>query len=622
MQLIGYGRYNPTQYMTGISPIWFQITPKRPAAHLFEIICTVDDPHPEGQVFSLPAWIPGSYMIREFAKNIVQLWVTSADRPVAVTKVDKSTWQCAPCPGPLTLRYEVYAWDLSVRAAHLDTTHGFFNGTSVFVKIRGKEHVLHTVDIRPPAGEAYGDWRVATTLPREGAPPFGFGGYRAADYDELIDHPVEMGTFTLATFNACGIPHTVAVTGRHRTDMDRLCRDLGLICEQQIRFFGEPPPMEQYLFLVMAVGSGYGGLEHRASCALLCGRDDLPQRHHQELTEKYRSFLGLCSHEYFHVWNVKRIKPAAFAPYDLARENYSTLLWAFEGITSYYQYVMVLRCGLITAADFLELLGQTATRVWRGGGRFKQSLADASFDAWIKFYKQDENAANAIVNYYSKGALVALALDLLIRRASRNARSLDDVMRALWKQYGETGAGVAEDGVERMVTEISGLDLRGFFDAVLRGVEDPPLAELLSHFGVGFELRPAESDADQGGRRAKEAADKLARRPVLGIRLADSGTEAKLAQVFDGGAAQQAGLAAGDIIVAVDNLRATRANLESLLGGHDPNGMIAVHAFRRDELMTFSVSLQPAPMDTCVLTLMEDIDDPARALRAAWLGEA
>jgi predicted metalloprotease with PDZ domain len=608
--------------MTSISPIRFQITPAHPGAHLFEISCSIDDPDPQGQTFSLPAWIPGSYMIREFARNIVQLWASSDDQPLAVTRVDKSTWRCAPCAAPLTLRYQVYAWDLSVRAAHLDNTHGFFNGTSVFVKIHGREHLPHTVDIRPPEGETDGEWRVATTLAREDAPPWGFGGYRVADYDELIDHPVEMGTFTLATFTACGIPHSIAITGRHRADTERLCRDLTLICEQQIRFFGEPAPMDRYLFLVTAVGNGYGGLEHRTSCALLCARDDLPQLHQPAMTEKYRGFLTLCSHEYFHLWNVKRIKPAVFTPYALDRESHTTLLWAFEGITSYYQSLMLLRCGLIGAADYLEQLGQTITRVWRGAGRFKQSLAESSFDAWTKFYKQDENAVNAIVNYYAKGALVALALDLLIRRESGNARSLDDVMRALWQQYGQADRGVEEDDVEGMAAQISGLDLRGFFDAVVRGVEDPPLSELFHRFGVDFQLRPAEADDDKGGRRAKASPDMLARRAVLGIRLAGSGTDAKVSQVLEGGAAQSAGLAVGDIIMAVDHLRATRVNLDTLLAAYGPNDAITLHAFRRDELMTFHVVLQSPPADTCVLTLREDMDDTTRALRAGWLQEA
>lgn len=606
--------------MTDELPIRFQIRPIQPGAHLFEVTCEIADPDPEGQAFSLPAWIPGSYMLREFAKNVVQVWASAQDQPVAVRKLDKSTWRCAPCDGPLILRYQVYAWDLSVRGAHLDTTHGYFNGTSVFIKVAGKEHRRHLVDIRPPAGEAYRDWRVATALPRESAHPYGFGLYQAADYEELIDHPVEMGTFTLATFYACGYPHDVVLSGRHRADLDRLCQDLTAICEYQIRFFGEPPPMERYVFLITVVGNGYGGLEHRASCSLLCSRDDLPRAGRRDISEKYRTLLGLCSHEYFHTWNIKRIKPAVFAAPDLAVENYTRQLWAFEGITSYYQNLALLRCGLITPEEFLELLAQMATRVWRAAGRFKQTLEESSFDAWIKLYKQDDNSPNALISYYTKGALVALALDLLIRRDTRNARSLDDVMRALWKRYGETGEGVPEDGVERLAEEISGLDLRTFFERALRSTEELPLADLLAQFGVKMEVRPAESAADVGGRAAKISADELAGRAVLAVRLAENGSDAKLQYVYDGGAAQQAGLSPGDVLVAVDGLRVTRTNLESLLTAYAPGESVSVHAFRRDELMNFSVTLRAAPADTCVFSLLEKADGAVRAQRASWLG--
>jgi predicted metalloprotease with PDZ domain len=608
--------------MTDERTIRFQITPKSLGAHLFEVMCWLEDPSPGGQVFSMPAWIPGSYMIREFAKNVVRLWAFNGDQPVSVKKVDKSTWRCEPCAGPLIVRYEIYAWDLSVRTAHLDTTHAYFNGSSVFIRIHGKEHAPHLVDIRPPEGEVYQAWRVATALSPQDAPPFGFGRYRAADYDELIDHPVEMGTFTVATFYACGHPHHIAITGKHRTDMDRLCRDLTLLCEQQMRFFGEPPPMQAYVFLVTAVGNGYGGLEHRASCSLLCSRDDLPRIGQQEVSEKYRTFLGLCSHEYFHLWNVKRIKPAAFVPYDLSKENYTALLWAFEGITSYYQHLMLLRCGLIMPEIFLELLAHTVSRVWRSGGRFKQSLTESSFDSWIKFYKPDENAPNAIVSYYAKGALTALALDLMIRRDTRNAHSLDDVMRALWQRYGQRGEGVAEEGIEKLIEEISGLDLKSFFKRVVHGVEDPPLAELLPQFGVAFALRPAVSAADQGGYRAKETPDKAPQGGAMGVRLAEHDAEAKLITVYEGSAAQLAGLAAGDIIVAIDGLRTMRANFESQLSARTPGETVTVYVFRRDELMCFTVTLQAPAADTCVLSLRDDIDGAVRERRVAWLGAA
>lgn len=606
--------------MTNDRLVSFCITPARPEAHLFNVTCTVQEPDPAGQGLSLPAWIPGSYLIRDFARHVVRLRAGNPAGAVAVHKEDKQTWRCAPCAGPLIVSYEVYAWDLSVRAAHLDCEHGYFNGSSVFLRVHGREHLPQRVEILPPAGMHYKDWRVATTLPREDAAPYGFGRYRAADYDELIDHPVEMGRFTLLTFEAGGRPHDVAITGRHRADTARLGRDLARLCEEQIAFFGELPPMERYLFLVTAVDSGHGGLEHRSSCSLLCGRDDLPRRNRPEMSDSYRGFLALCSHEYFHLWHVKRIKPAAFIPYDLSTENYTALLWAFEGFTTYYQHLLLLRSGLIDAPAYLEMLAQLITRVWRGAGRMKQSLSDSSRDAWIKLYKPDENSANATVSYYAKGALAALALDLIIRRDSDRGCSLDDVMRALWQRHGQTGIGVAEDGVERLAEEVSGLDLGQFFQDVVHGTLDPPLAELLPQFGVGFELRPAASGADAGGQPASRSPEALVRRAVLGVRLADQDGEARLANVYDDGAAQRAGLAAGDVIVALDGLRAGRANLDALLSAYEPGETVTVHAFRRDELHVFEVSLQAPPSDTCVLRRLESADDAARRRRAAWLG--
>ncbi len=251
-----------------------------PAAHLLAVSMTLATPAPEGQLFLLPAWIPGSYMIREFARNIVRIRAECGGKELALTKLDKHSWQAEPCAGALTLHYEVYAWDLSVRTAHLDQTHAFFNGTSVFLRAAGQEDAPHVVELRRPAGAPYKNWRVATALPELDAKRYGFGSYIAADYDELIDHPVEIGEFALATFKAHGVPHDVVITGRvPQLDMARLCADLKKICEAQIALF-EPytrqAPMARYVFLTLAVGDGYGGLEHRASTALICSRADLP----------------------------------------------------------------------------------------------------------------------------------------------------------------------------------------------------------------------------------------------------------------------------------------------------------------------------------------------------------
>ncbi len=613
--------------MTQAAPVRYRIHPKNPAAHLFEVCCTVADPDPAGQVFSLPAWIPGSYLLREFAKNIVTLRAEAGGRPVAVEKLDKSSWRCASllesgveAGATLSVTYEVYAWDLSVRAAHLDTTHAYFNGTSVFLQVAGHEDRPCEVDIRAPDGESYAAWRVGTALPRLDAPPYGFGTYRAEDYDALIDHPVEIGDFALASFEAGGVPHDIVVYGRQHADLERLARDLKVICEQHIALFGALPPMERYVFLVMAVGDSYGGLEHRASTSLLCKRSDLPQPGESAVNNDYRTFLGLCSHEYFHTWNVKRIKPAAFMPYDLSRENHTRQLWAFEGITSYYDDLGLVRSGLISPESYLELLGQTATRVWRGSGRFKQSVAESSFDAWTKFYRQDENAPNAIVSYYTKGALIALALDLTLRAHTQDTRSLDDLMRALWTRYGAPGIGVPESAIEAMAAEIAGVDLDDFFARYVHGTEDPPLHELLDHMGVHFALRPADNAADTGGKPGRSTPEALARRGYLGVRSASDPLGARLVNVFEDSAAQQAGLSAGDIIIAVDGLRASKDNLEKLLAPWPPGSTVGLHAFRRDELMDFEVTLQAPPADTCVFTIDHNADEPVLARRRAWLG--
>ena len=575
--------------------IHYTIVPKDLAGHLFNVTVTVAEPDPQGQVFALPAWIPGSYMIREFARNIVRIRAESggagAGEAVRLTKLDKHSWQAAPVAGPLTLHYEVYAWDLSVRAAHLDQTHGFFNGTSVFLRVVGQEGRPHQVDIQRPGVEAARNWRVATALPEAGAKRYGFGTYIAGDYDELIDHPVEMGEFALGGFTAHGIRHDIVITGRvPNLDMARLEKDLKAICETQIAFF-EPKtkkaPMDRYVFLTMAVGDGYGGLEHRASTALICARADLPTTaapKTAEPNEGYTKFLGLCSHEYFHTWNVKRIKPAVFAPYDLQNENYTPLLWLFEGFTSYYDDLMLVRSGIISEATYFKLLGKTVGSVLRGSGRTKQSIADSSFDAWSKYYRQDENAPNAIISYYTKGSLVGLAFDLTIRARTNGEKSLDDVMLALWDRFGRDfyqgdakgGRGVTEQEVEALFDEVSGVRLKSIFDRYIRGTEDIPLAKLYAPFSV------------------KVTDERKNARPSLDAGIGRDAGGAKLTQVHEGGAAHQAGLSAGDVLIAVDGLRVNGnpSNLDGLFARYRVGDTVTVHAFRRDELMTFDVTLQ------------------------------
>ena len=594
--------------------IRYAIAPLDLHAHLFEVRCTVEVPAADGQRFRLPSWIPGSYLIREFARHFVHVWAKAGDQPLVLVKEAKDVWRAAPAVGPVTVIAHVYAFDLSVRTAYVDAMRAYFNGPSVFLLPEGHDATPCTVDIDPPTGGEHAHWRVATTLTADGASPHGFGRYRAASYDELIDHPVEMGDFALASFAAGGVHHEIAVSGRQQADLERLARDLARICQWQIDLFGDAPqsraPFDRYLFQITAVGDGYGGLEHRSSTSLLCRRDELPVPGRSEINDRYLNLLGLASHEYFHGWNVKRIKPAAFAPYDLARENYTRQLWAFEGITSYYDDLALVRSGVIDETRYLQLLGRTITNVLRTPGRQRQSVGESSFDAWIKFYRQDENTPNAVVSYYAKGSLVALALDLKLRKAGRT--SLDAVMRALWNRYGVTGIGVPEDGFETIAGELAGSSLREFFARYVDGTDDPPLDKLLDAFGVDWHLRAASDAGDRGGKPASGPLPAC----WLGAKVAP---DFKLQHVFNGGPAERAGLAAGDVLIALDGVRASAEALSALAADRAAGERVAIHAFRRDELITVDLTVEASPLDTCYLALRAEVRPDALALRDAWL---
>ncbi|MEM6925878.1 MAG: PDZ domain-containing protein [Myxococcota bacterium] len=593
-----------------------------PESHRFRVALDIDRPDPSGQVVSLPAWIPGSYLVRDFAKHIVELVASVDGEPHPVEKLDKQTWRIGPSDRPVRLVYTVYAWDLSVRKSHLDHTHGYFNGTSIFLRVHGQDDGPQQVVIAGPPGERYAEWRVATTLRQIEGEALGFGTFEAGDYDELIDHPVEMGTFRYATFEAGGIPHAVALTGVFDVDVERLCVDLAVICEGHLATMGTPTDLDRYLFQIMVVGKGYGGLEHRTSTSLICSRDDLPRVGQDELSDGYRTLLALSSHEYFHLWNVKRIKPARFTPFDLQKESPTTLLWAFEGITSYYEPLGLVRTGRITRESYLELLGRKLTDVMRRPGRHTQSVAASSFDAWTKFYQQDEDAPNAIVSYYSKGCMVALCLDLTLRLEADGRVSLDDVMRELYARHGETGTGVAEEGIQAVVAEVSGLDLDDFFAEALHGTGDAlweRLTGLLARAGVDARLRPREGAQDRGGKAGKIQEEAWERTGWIGLVPRPGSTTVRF--VLAGSPAERAGVAPGDQLVAIDGLKAGNDVLERI-SRFAPGSERILHVFRRDELHRLSVTVEAPPRDTVVLSLAESAPEGADDLLDAWMGGA
>ena len=512
------------------TPLHYRIEPADLHAHLFHVTLTIAQPAAQQRV-ALPVWIPGSYLVREFAKNLQNLRATQGRRSVLVQQLDKATWQVDAAPGkPLVLSYAVYALDNSVRTAWLDASRGFFNGTSLCLQVAGQETLPHTLEL--VSTRATATWHVATGLPAVATNTRGFGSYMADDYDALVDHPFELGHFWSGEFKACGVPHRFVVAGAAPSfDGARLLADTQKICEAEIRFWHPrgKPPHTNYVFMLNAVDDGYGGLEHRNSTALICTRRDLPRVGDKRSSEGYTTLLGLISHEYFHTWNVKRLKPAAFAQFDYSRENYTHQLWFFEGFTSYYDDLLLRRAGLLDDAAYLRLLNKTINQVGQTPGRLVQSVAESSFDAWVKYYRQDENTPNATVSYYTKGALVALCLDLTLR--AEGTTDLDEVMRSLFKRC--KGGPMSEADLLDVLQLLAGRSLAPELAQWVHSTDTLPLQPLLERHGVAVHADPSH----------------MAQR--LGLRVAEAGNIV-VKTVLRGGAAEKAGFCAGDEWLGVE----------------------------------------------------------------------
>ncbi|MDC8772713.1 M61 family metallopeptidase [Roseateles albus] len=576
-----------------------------PKTHVYSVTLTLDAPAAL-QRFSLPAWIPGSYLLREFARHLSGLRATQAGRPVDLVQMDKANWQ-ASCSGaePLTLRYQVYAFDNSVRAAFLDADRGFFNGTGLCLRAHGREQGSHSIEF----GHLPEGWQIATAMQHCAG-----GSYQAANYDELVDHPFELGRFWQGQFSAAGVPHKIVVSGALPVfDGERLLADAQRICEAQLAFWhGEAgdqqgrAPFGHYIFFLNAVEEGYGGLEHRASTALIAPRRDLPHLGQTELSEGYVRLLGLISHEYFHSWNVKQLKPDNFAQLDYAQENYTELLWFFEGFTSYYDELMLVRCGLIDEARYLKLLTSLYNSVLATPGRKVQSLAQSSFDAWVKYYRQDENSPNSTISYYTKGALAALALDLSLRSAEPAPSSLDELMRQLWVRSGAglaTGArgAICEADVLALIAELGGKALAEQFRAWVHGSDDLPLPQLFERLGV--QLR----------------SDKPTLAQKLGLRVNESAASLSVKQVLAGSAALAGGLSAGDELLACNGWRIRRLEDAALMLGSGTLDL-SLLVSRDQRLLTLPVRLPAADSDApVILSLAEKPSARVSSLRKAWL---
>ena len=467
-------------------------------AHLYGVTLTIAQPAAQQRV-SIPVWIVGSYMVREFSKQLMGIRASQGKRNVPVSQINKNTWQIdCDTSQPLTLHYQVHAQDNSVRTAWLDTQRGFFNATSVCLQADGQHDVAHVVDIQAPKHTH--DWKLATGLTPVKVDRKGFGTYLASNYDVLADTPVEMGAFWSGQFKVMGIEHQFVVAGAPPSfDGARLLQDARAICETICSFWHgnkrSQIPFARYVFMLNAVGDGYGGLEHHNSTALICQRSDLPRASSDtsaKPSDGYTTLLGLISHEYFHTWNVKRLRPAEFTHYNYAQENYTELLWFFEGFTSYFDDKLLRRSGLIDDAQYLRLLNKTINQVLQTPGRKVHTVAQSSFEAWTKYYLQDANSPNLTVSYYTKGALVALCLDLSLRQhgVRNHSVTLDDVMRSLWKRC--KAGPMQESDLLAVLKELTGRSWRSELNAWVHSTRELPLEKVLPTHGVTIHHDPAQ----------------------------------------------------------------------------------------------------------------------------------
>ena len=534
------------------------------------------------QVLSLPTWIPGSYLIREFSKHIESVRAYDEEgRLLEIQKFEKNKWRLFNTDHELiTVEYDVYAYDLSVRGAYVDQTRLYVNPACACLGLEGQEDKAVEVELFLP--DELKHFQLATGMASKSLVKGRFT-LKAKNYAELIDAPFELAEQTRFGFEANGIPHEFVVSGKHAMNAARMQQDIEKICATEISMFGSAP-FSNYTFMTMATANSYGGLEHPNSTSLISPREDLPKANEpEEPSEDYQRFLGLCSHEYFHSWLVKFIRPENFVNYDLNKEGYTSLLWIFEGFTSYYDDLILLRSDVISQASYIKLLKTQIDRYLQNPGRFVQSVSESSFDAWVKFYRQDENSNNAGTSYYNKGCLVALCLDLGLRL---RGSSLDALMRKLYENA-QKGIQVHERTIVELCNELTGDNWIEQINHLINTTDELPLDQLFPEFGLSYSLKNDKS-------------------LPLGLKLVEKPEGVLVQSARRDGAAAQAGLSAHDVIIAIDGLKATMKLVEKYA---KQEGSYSILAFRRDELMSFDVKASGSELTEVELK----VEDQAKA---------
>ena len=551
---------------TRVQPeINFTVSMSKPHTHLLEVEMRWRASRFPAQVnLVMPVWSPGSYLIREFERYVQDFAASDAQgRILRWQKTNKNTWR-VETNGAKELRvtYQVYANDLSVRTNDLNDRHANWNNVALLMYPEGQLEKPSTLRVVP-----FADWQVATGLP---AVPGQVNTFRAENFDVLYDSPVEAGRFKTVSFEVRGVPHRIVMDGEGNYDLERLRGDVKKIVEAQVAIMGEIP-YHDYTFLLHAHTNDGGGLEHLNSTSIIVDRNSFRSAAY------VHSVLAVISHEFFHAWNVKRIRPDALGPFDYTRENYTKLLWVAEGITDYYGALALRRAGLFSEEEYLGTLSSQIDSVQSKPGRLEMSVEEASFDAWIKYYRQDENSINSQISYYDKGHLLGLLLDLEIRKLSGGAKSLDDVMRYLYAEFYKKNRNYTPEDFQRAAERMAGASLETFFQRYVRGREELDYKASLS--AAGLQLGAADASRPP------------VERPVFGADLAQQGDRLMVMRVYSGTAAYDQGLNAGDQIVALEGQRVNQQSFFARLGEKRPGDILNLTIFRDDDLRTFAIKL-------------------------------
>ncbi len=536
----------------------YQVAMPNPQNHLFEVTLHLEDYSLSTLDLKMPVWTPGSYLVREYAKHLQDLSAISHDKALTWRKIGKNHWQVdTDGISEVTVKYRIFANELTVRTNHLDSTHGYFNGAAIFFRIPEFDKQPINVTIKTPP-----QWQVTTTLPVVEKQQ---NTFVAADFDTLVDSPFEIGTHQLHDFEVRGKPHQLAIWGKGNVKVEPMIEDIKKIIEVEADMF-DGLPYEKYLFLLHLSAQSFGGLEHKDSCSLIYKRFGFGDR------DKYERFMQLVAHEFFHLWNVKRIRPKELEVFDYDGENYTPSLWFCEGTTSYYDLLIPLKAGIYDVNSYLNSLSKEISRYQTTPGRKIQPVSESSFDAWIKLYRQDANSPNSQISYYLKGEMITLLLDLLIRSRHKNQRSLDDVMVKLWQKFGKDEIGYTADELKQIIESVADTDLTEFYQRYIHGREELPFNEYLEPFGL-------------------ELVEDTAAEPFLGIKVVSNNAKESIKFVESDSPAQIAGIDAGDELLAIDGIKVTGKQLNERLKDYQPQDTIEITVFHQDELRTYSVTL-------------------------------